>query len=39
MDDDKAGDQRLPHKQDPNIECTTARLAELGMSCLNRCML
>lgn len=31
MDDDKAGDQRLPHKQDPNIECTTARLAELGV--------
>lgn len=35
MDDDTAGDQRLPHKKEPNEECSTDELAKLGE--LNKC--
>lgn len=30
MDEDKAADQRLPHRQSPNVACGTAELESLG---------
>lgn len=30
MDDDTATDQRLPHRQSPNAECTSAALEKIG---------
>lgn len=35
MDDDTMADQRLPHRQKPNLECSVAELGELGKSCEN----
>ncbi|CAN0443748.1 unnamed protein product [Ascophyllum nodosum] len=31
MDDDTSADQRLPHRQDPNVECDVAELKSLGV--------
>lgn len=30
MDEDTTSDQRLPHKLNPNVECSTTALSELG---------
>lgn len=30
MDEDTSSDQRLPHRQSPNVECDTANLQALG---------
>ncbi len=30
MDEDTAGDQRLPHRRSPNEDCDTATLESLG---------
>ena len=35
MDDDTSADQRLPHRQDPNVECDVAELKSLGKSHAN----